>query len=414
MRTAVRVLLGAGAAARVAAGCSSSTTEASTSSTTAAPSGTAPSSGTGSTSGMASPDRAPFNPYGAYTSEVYAGTTNWLCRPDMADDVCHGDLDATVIGTDGSLEVVEAEPAVDDAPIDCFYVYPTISADDTANSDLTPGPEERNVVVQQAARLRSQCRVFAPVYRQNTLKSLMGSVESDLSREERAALAYGDVLDAWKQYLANDNDGRGVVLIGHSQGAGMLNQLIREEIDEQPEVRDHLLAAYLLGGGVTVPAGADVGGDFANVPACRTDDQLGCVVSFASFRATDPPPASSFFGRPRGGDGEVLCTNPAALAGGSAELDAYLPAGAAWLGDDLAAQIDAVRPAARHAHRRVRHQGRVQLPRDRHRRRPRRCPSRRHPRRPHPGVGSAPRRRQPDDGRHRRAGRRPARRLHGG
>ena len=38
---------------------------------------------------------------------------------------------------------------------------------------------------------------------------------------------YADVLDAWREYLARDNRGRGVVLLGHSQGTRMLRQLLR-------------------------------------------------------------------------------------------------------------------------------------------------------------------------------------------
>ncbi|MDL9947370.1 DUF3089 domain-containing protein [Gordonia sp. ABSL11-1] len=44
-----------------------------------------------------------------------------------------------------------------------------------------------------------------------------------------------DVLAAWNAYVAQ-NTGRGVILIGHSQGAFMLRKLIREQIDPQPRV----------------------------------------------------------------------------------------------------------------------------------------------------------------------------------
>jgi hypothetical protein len=121
-----------------------------------------------------------------------------------------------------------------------------------------------------------------------------------------------------------------VVLIGHSQGSGHLNRLIREEIDPNEQARAQLVGAYLLGSTVRVPAGADVGGDFQHVPLCARDDQTGCVVTYASFRSTSPPPANSFFGRPRGGgEGIAGCVNPASPGGGSAELHSYFPASAA-------------------------------------------------------------------------------------
>jgi hypothetical protein len=50
------------------------------------------------------------------------------------------------------------------------------------------------------------------------------------------------------------------------------------------------------------------------------------VITYVSFRSTVPPPDSTLFGR-AAGEGLAVpaaCTNPAALAGGSGELHAYL------------------------------------------------------------------------------------------
>jgi len=264
--------------------------------------------------------------YEGYASDVYAQAANWLCRGDLDDDVCDVDMDATVVNADGSTELEPWTP-VDDAAVDCFYVYPTISLDETPNSDLVPGEnEELFVVRQQAARLGSECRVFAPVYRQNTLTSLARAIAGSAgSGVDTRAIAYGDVVDAWKHYMANDNEGRGVVLIGHSQGSGLLNRLIREEIDGDAAMLARLVSSFLLGSGVAVPAGADAGGDFGDVPLCRAPDQTGCVVSYASFRATVPPPPNSFFGRTRDDAAPVACNNPASLAGGKATLRPYFP-----------------------------------------------------------------------------------------
>jgi hypothetical protein len=267
---------------------------------------------------------------GDYTSAIYGDLDHWLCHPQKADDPCDGDLDATVVEADGSMAVEEHRPAAD-PPIDCFYAYPTISSDQSMNSDLSHGPEEAETVRSQAARLSSECRLFAPVYRQITVPGLLGSVEGD--RREAGERAYADVADAWQHYLANDNGGRGVVLIGHSQGSGHLNRLIRENIDDDKTQRELLVSAFLIGSAVRVPPGADVGGDFENVPLCRRPDQVGCVVSFASFRSTSPPPEDSFFGRPRSGEGVAACNNPAALAGGEAELHNYFASSAGALAD---------------------------------------------------------------------------------
>jgi len=152
------------------------------------------------------------HPYPGYESAVYGDPSNWLCRPD-GDDVCDRDLDATVVKASGRTKVARWKPARR-PKIDCFYVYPTISQDPTGNSDFVPGEhEELFVVRQQAARLGAVCRMFAPVYRQVTLTALLAALGGTPIPTD-SALANADLLDAWKHYVANDNEGRGVILIG--------------------------------------------------------------------------------------------------------------------------------------------------------------------------------------------------------
>lgn len=276
----------------------------------------------------------------------YAAAENWLCRPDRASDACDVDLDTTIVKADGTLQVEKFTPAANPA-IDCFYVYPTVSLDATPNSDLVPGPEENNVVRAQFARFASQCRLFAPMYRQVTLTSLRAAIAGMATMPDRA-LGYRDVLAAWRWYMENENKGRGVVLVGHSQGSGVLVQLIREQIDPDPS-KTPLLAALLPGTNLTVPQGQLVGGSFQKVPLCKTAEELGCVISYVSFRSSAPPPSNTRFGTTMTAGQVVGCANPAALTGGPAELRAYLStsgAGAsaapmpAWVnGDDPAKMV---------------------------------------------------------------------------
>jgi hypothetical protein len=137
------------------------------------------------------------------------------------------------------------------------------------------------------------------------------------------ALAYNDVLDAWNYYLEHDNHGRGVVLVGHSQGSSVLTALIKNEIDGKP-VQSRIVSALLLGTSLPVPKGQDVGGAFQHMPLCHAASQTGCVITYASFRASTPPPATSHFGKVTGEGMISACTNPAALGGGSGELHSYL------------------------------------------------------------------------------------------
>jgi Protein of unknown function (DUF3089) len=271
----------------------------------------------------------PTNPYPGYHSAVYADPSHWLCRGDT-DDVCDHDLDAAIVKASGKTSTEHWKPGRH-PKFDCFYVYPTISSDPLGNSDLVPDPDaELFVVRQQAARLGTVCRVFAPVYRQVTLTALIALLGGQNVAVDRE-LPYADVVDAWKHYIANDSQGRGVVLIGHSQGAGILTSLIQNEIDPSPVLRDRLVSAMLLGTSLQVPDGQDVGGDFANIPLCHSPHDTGCAISYGSFRASKPPPANSFFGTSSRPGWKAACTNPASLRGGNGFLHPFLPTDGASL-----------------------------------------------------------------------------------
>ena len=170
---------------------------------------------------------------GASAPAQDSSPTVWLCRPGLANNPCESDLTTTEIEPDGSQKVVRAARARR-PPVDCFYVYPSVSAQPTLNANLNVDPELTAVAEAQASRFSQACRVFAPVYPQLTVVAT--GATGDQSAAARAA-AYDGVLSAWRDYLAHDNKGRGVVFIGHSQGAGMLTQLLRTQIDPNPRLR---------------------------------------------------------------------------------------------------------------------------------------------------------------------------------
>ncbi|HSE67158.1 MAG TPA: DUF3089 domain-containing protein [Gemmatimonadales bacterium] len=261
----------------------------------------------------------------ASPSTDYSNLQAWLCRPDRLA-ACDVDLSTTVLGPDGRATVEQArlDPK---APVDCFYVYPTVSTDTTTVSDLVPDDAERTVVRLQLARFGTRCRLFAPMYRQLTLAAMGRAHAAGIESPDFLGVGYRDVRAAWRHYLAHDNGGRGVVLIGHSQGTVVLTELIRREIEGTP-IQARIVSALLIGapGGILVHRGKDVGGSFAHMPLCGTATQTGCVVAYSAFRATAPPSASTRFGRSEDSTLVAACTNPAALGGGEAALNGYFDA----------------------------------------------------------------------------------------
>jgi len=254
----------------------------------------------------------------------YSKASSWLCLPGRSD-VCSTPVPTTALNPNGYGSVGRSMPAAN-PPLDCFYVYPTVSTDPGAVSDMKAGPEELNVVRQQLARFGSKCRIFAPIYRQFTLTALRAAVTgTPLPGSTDPAVrqvGYNDVVDAWNHYLKTENKGRGFVLIGHSQGSGLLQRLIPAEIEGKP-VQKQLISALILGSNLPVEKGKDTG-QFKTIPLCKSATQTGCAISFVTFRDTIPPPSNSRFGKVQAANMEAACVNPAALAGGKGELKAYL------------------------------------------------------------------------------------------
>ncbi|HWB22406.1 MAG TPA: DUF3089 domain-containing protein [Gaiellaceae bacterium] len=258
--------------------------------------------------------------------------TTWLCRPGLTGNPCAAPLTTTAISPTHATTIEHAADATD-PKVDCFYVYPTISGETTVNANLAIDLRNTEVAIAQASRFSQDCRVYAPVYRQLTLSAL--DHPNRITRAN-ALIAYNSVLSAFRDYLAHYNDGRGIVFIGHSQGAAILIRLLQQEVDRTPALRRQLVSALLMGGNVTVKKGSDVGGDFAHIPLCKTAPQTGCVVAYSSF--TEKPPPDSQFGRTTSDAGvrllaphtpspeiSIACVNPAAPAGGKAILDPYVP-----------------------------------------------------------------------------------------
>ena len=251
----------------------------------------------------------------------YAKDSSWLCLPGRAD-TCSAPLATTALNPNGYGSTGASRPAKD-PPIDCFYVYPTVSSDQGLNSDLNPGREEKLAAEAQLARFASVCRPFAPIYRQMTLASI-AAYAAGANIDAAAALAYRDVAAAWHNFLATRSKGRPFVLIGHSQGSLMLQLLIANDIEKDPAVARRMKLAIIPGFNLLVPQGKLVGGTFKKTPLCSSPGETGCAISWVSFRERNIPPQGAIFGFADKPGMTVGCVNPARLgAKGWVKLDSY-------------------------------------------------------------------------------------------
>jgi hypothetical protein len=249
----------------------------------------------------------------------------WLCKPGQAHDPCTSNLASTAVTASGTTTVTSASSATS-SKFDCFYVYPTVSPQTTANANLEVQSAETATAVDQASRFSQVCRVWAPMYRQRTVAAL-SKVAPGANQ-----VAFRSLLSGWQDYMAHYNHGRPVIFIGHSQGAAMLIRLLQDKIDPSARLRRQMVSAIILGGNVTVPVGKHVGGSFSHIPTCGSARQTGCVIAYSSFGSTPPNP--SLFGRPGTGVStlsgqtaskglQVVCVNPVNFSNAKGPLMPY-------------------------------------------------------------------------------------------
>ena len=137
-----------------------------------------------------------FNrPLRASSPTTTASTRRWLCRPGRKD-ACSVDRTTTVVAADGKLtrEDWKADP---NAPIDCFYVYPTVSADPTPQQrhDGRSGGNERHpAAVRALARCAALCAALSPGDARRATRAMTGGGGLCIAR---SGPAYDDVRDAF-------------------------------------------------------------------------------------------------------------------------------------------------------------------------------------------------------------------------
>jgi Protein of unknown function (DUF3089) len=259
----------------------------------------------------------------------------WLCQPGQTPDPCAGNPAISAVTASGTVRPAARPSSAAASKFACFYLNPTTSLTQTAtgNTSLAVTQLDTYIATEEAAPFSQVCNVWSPMYRSQTFPTVQKGLAGDEKlMNSTFTVAYDSVLPAWQWFLARTGS-KPVILIGDSQGAAILIHLISAQLDHQPAVLRRLLVAILVGGNLQVPSGKTIGATFTKVPLCTAATQTGCAIAFSSY--SSQPPANSVFGRPGQGTSlqsqetakagqQVACVNPAALGGGTADLDPYL------------------------------------------------------------------------------------------
>jgi hypothetical protein len=234
----------------------------------------------------------------------YSTDANWLAKPGMAYD------ESLWLPT--LIDGKQPQPTASPRPAALFFVHPTTYLQrDRWNAPITSVGDafqrSRMFVRYETSPFTSVADVWAPKYRQAAYGAFMLRNED---AQNALDLAYRDARTAFETFLAAQPKGRPIILAGHSQGAMHILKLLA---DEQAELKDRLVAAYVVGWPVGVVSDLPATG----LAACKLPNQVGCVLSWQSFKE----PANSklvteawvgtkgLTGRARARE-DMLCTNP--------------------------------------------------------------------------------------------------------
>jgi hypothetical protein len=163
---------------------------------------------------------------------------------------------------------------------DVFYIYPTLFLDKKDERWNIPIDDTsfRKRILENAVRFQASAwaesgRMFAPFYRQAHIRSYR-----NLENGGREALlfAYEDIKSAFQYYLDHFNNGKPIILAGHSQGSTHLALLLKDFFDGKP-LQKQLVAAYLPGIGLKK-------NEFNTIPLMTSPNQIGGFVSWNTFK----------------------------------------------------------------------------------------------------------------------------------
>lgn len=223
--------------------------------------------------------RHDFAAYTPHTGPDYAQDSLWAALPTRHDS-------ADAVPRNSVLRDEQATAAAD-----VFFIHPTTYYWHEAwNADLTRAKlnryTDRTTIRQQASAFNAAGRIYAPRYRQATLYSFFD--EETTNGQAALDFAYGDVKAAFQYYLAHYNQGRPIIIAGHSQGTAHATRLLHEFFDNDPRLRRQLVAAYLIGFKVKPD-------EYQAIRPCADSLATGCFITYnAVATGNDYPPFHPF------------------------------------------------------------------------------------------------------------------------
>ncbi|MEY2829795.1 MAG: hypothetical protein RIQ33_1653 [Bacteroidota bacterium] len=199
----------------------------------------------------------------------YSFNKNWAALPSKWDE-----CDKTPKGLSDEQAVAKA---------DVFWIHPTTYTQqpdhlyswnaDVQNEKLNQRTD-KSTMLFQASVFNAAGKIYAPRYRQAHIYSFFVADKSE--KWKALQFAYQDIKIAFEYYLKNYNNGRPIIIAGHSQGSLHAYWLLRDYFANKPLMKQ-LVAAYIVG----MPIPKD---SLSFIQPCYDSSQTNCYVSWCTFQ----------------------------------------------------------------------------------------------------------------------------------
>ena len=230
----------------------------------------------------------------------YSLVNAWFSLPELNDD-------ADIILKELEKEVQETKEA------DVFFIHlTTYFSSYSWNQDLNNEDgiyDPANWLSSQVSVFNKCCRIFSPRYRQATFMSYFGKEDGFRARD----LAFKDILASFDHYINKYNDGRPIIIAGHSQGAELGMRLLYERFHNKP-LREQLVTAYIPGWTFSSKDLLEV---MPDIPPCKSKSQLSCLNTWRTTGKSynfDTWPVSAYYFHLHNwinaSGKKLVCTNP--------------------------------------------------------------------------------------------------------
>jgi hypothetical protein len=170
----------------------------------------------------------------------------------------------------------------DSAAADVFFIHPTTYLGeptdsfqwnaDVRNAALNKEVDSRPIQFQ-ASLFNAAGKIYAPRYRQAHYYAFLTPHKEDYAAA--LDLAYSDVKRAFEYFLEHYNQGRPIIIAGHSQGTIHAARLLRDYFGTTA-LQQQLVVAYLPGMPIPIDS-------LPQISPCKDSAQTGCYVSWRTF-----------------------------------------------------------------------------------------------------------------------------------